>query len=88
MDGGRKWDPRSRTLAVALTTLEDETGQTGHALADELDPDTNGWWEAHVVVNEAVAEQQRFIKEHGKDLEPGAFVIIRDGRVKQPPTTT
>lgn len=80
IDGAEGWDERSRTLALALQVMEDTTGPEGHALADEMDPDTNGWWEPEVVVNEAVAARQRFTKDEGKNLEPGAMVIIRDGR--------
>lgn len=71
------WGERSRVLAVALIKLEDETGPEGHALSDELDPDSNGWWEPHVVVNEAVAVRQEFMEKEGKNLERGAHVFIR-----------
>ena len=84
LGGGTDWDFRSRILAVALTQLEDETGPEGHALADEMDPSTNGWWEPHVVHNEATEARQRYLKDNSKTLEPGDYVVIRDGRVKKP----
>ena len=82
-DGTPGWDNRSRTLAVALTILEDETGRHGHPLAEELDPNSNGWYQAEVVINEATAEYERFMK-NAKDLEPGSMVVIRDTRHSLP----
>lgn len=79
--GITSWDDRSRILALALQTMEDETGPEGHALADELDPDTNGWWEPKVITNEAVATRERFMKD--AKLDPGDMVIIEDGRPEE-----
>lgn len=81
LDGGTTWDHRSLILAIALQTLEDETGPEGHALADELDPDSNGWWTPEVIINEATAARQQFMKDNPKP-EPGSYIIIRDGRKK------
>ena len=53
LDGGTTWDHRSRILAIALQTLEDETGPNGFPLDLELDPDMNGWFEADVVMSRA-----------------------------------
>ena len=86
LDGGTTWDHRSRILAVALQTLEDETGPNGFPLDLELDPDMNGWFEADVVINEATATVQRFTKD--AKIEPGSYVIVRDGRVKPPADAT
>lgn len=80
LDGGTDWDHRSRTLAIALQTLEDETGPHGFPLDLELDPNMNGWFEAKVVVNEATAAQQRLLKD--AKLEPGSYIIVTDGRPK------
>lgn len=46
----------------------------------------NGWFEADVVINEATATVQRFTKD--AKLEPGSYVIVRDGRVKPPADAT
>ncbi len=73
----RDWPDRDRALALALTQMEDQTGPEGHAVVDEMDPDTEGWWEARVVTNQASAARQRFLaSDEGKNLEPGAMVII------------
>ncbi len=47
-----------------------------------MDPMSNGWWTPVVIHNEAAEVRQRYMKDHGKDLEPGDMVIIRDGRKK------
>lgn len=77
-DGTEGWGHRSRLLALALQVMEDETGQEGHPIADELDPDMNGWYEAEVLTNEAVAARQRHAKNYKP--QPGEFVVIRDTR--------
>ena len=61
-------------------------GPNGFPLDLELDPDMNGWFEADVVINEATAAVQRFTKD--AKLEPGSYVIVRDGRVKPPADAT
>lgn len=43
-----------------------------------MDPETNGWWKAEVIYNEATAERHRFMKDYKP--EPGALIVIRDGR--------
>lgn len=75
------WPVRDRELALALTQMEDETGPEGHPIADEMDPASDGWWEPKAVYNYAVAARQQFMKsEAAKELEPGAMIVIRDGR--------
>lgn len=81
-DGTPGWTFKSRTLALALTCLEDETGPEGHALSDELDDQVGTWYEADTLVNYAAAARERYMKKHGKNLEPGEFVIVRDTRPK------
>ena len=73
------WTYQSRMLAMALTALEDDTGPEGFPLAEELDPDSEGWYEAEVLTNQAVAARHRHAKDYKP--QPGEFVVIRDTRL-------
>ena len=73
------WPERDQRLALALTQLEDETGPEGFPVADEYDPDMDGWYEAKERVNFAAAARERAEKRI-KDAEPGTRLVVVDTR--------
>lgn len=64
---------------------EDSIGPHGIPWTQALDPDADGWFEAHEVVDYAQAALDRWREERqGKTVEPGTRVTVRDSRVKRP----
>ena len=78
---GQGWSERSRLLAWALLQLEEQTGPEGFPLLDELDPDNDGWFEAHPIINQASAARERWYKDHEK-VDPGTRIVVRYTRTE------
>lgn len=60
---------------------EDSIGPHGIPWVQALDPENDGWFEAHEVVDFAQAALDRWREDHkGKAVEPGTRVTVRDLR--------
>ena len=78
---GEGWSQRSRLLAWALLKLEELTGPEGFPIEQELDPDNDGWFEAHPIINQATAARERWYKDREK-VEPGTRIVVRYTRTE------
>jgi hypothetical protein len=61
-----QWDVRDRTLALALTELEDTTSPYGHDMARVLDPRSEGEYEVRTVVDQEQAVLDRWRTQNEK----------------------
>lgn len=71
----QEWSERDRGLALALHEYELTTGQSGYALAEELDSENDGRFRARPRINFA----QRAIELAQKKMtepEPGTFFTV------------
>lgn len=65
--GFAAWDARDRTLALALTVLEDTTSPHGHDIASTLDPRSEGEFEVQTVIDQ---EQKALDEWHRQNEKP------------------
>ena len=66
-----RWDIRDRTLALALTELEETSTQYGNDAAHVIDPRSEGEYEVRTVVDQ---EQAVLDQWHKQNEKPGAGV--------------
>ena len=66
-----QWDVRDRSLALALTELEDTTSPHGHDMAHVLDPRSEGEFEVRTVTDQ---EQSALDQWHAQNEKPGPGV--------------
>lgn len=80
LGGAQGWTYVSRTLAAALTYLDEIRCPRGHYTDDTTDPDAEGWYEVDdSMICEACAALDRYHKDHEHSPpEPGALLFVRD----------